>query len=94
MAADAPRLPLSREKRRGGITYYLSATARRVVTGEHEDNPHGVNHEASCAAEDFLADCGDGQRCRSIVRGNFGEGVVAQIVAALEAGAETQGKGQ
>lgn len=83
MTTDPDRTLVSKEKRRGGITYYVHASPQRVVTGEHEDNPHGVNHEARCTAEDYLANRGEGQRCRSIVRGNFGDKAVQTIADAL-----------
>ena len=78
------RILLEISRKRGGVTYYFHVSRDKVVTGEHGDNPHGLNNESTCSAKAFLANHPDeGSRCRDIVRSNFGAKTVEAIVEAL-----------
>lgn len=78
-----PGLPLSWNKVDGEISRYASADDAGVVCGETSDDPHGVNSESRCTWLAWSSRDADGERCRRIIRDDFGDAAVAQIDAAL-----------
>lgn len=82
------RMALTWKKTLEGISYYASADASGVVCGEAGDDPHGVNSESRCTRLAWLTRDADGERCRHIVRAEFGEDAVAEIDEELEGPAD------
>jgi hypothetical protein len=78
---------LDKKRQKRGLTYYYSVRVDEVITGVCGENRHGVNHEATCTAQDFVSGTERGQHCRRIIRDEFGEKAVERALAALaEAG--------
>ncbi|MDH5680303.1 MAG: hypothetical protein OEZ36_01855 [Spirochaetota bacterium] len=72
---------IEKSKTRSGITYYYSAGNNIVRCGEHSQNPHDVNHQASCSYTEFTdLDNSEGARCRAIIRDNFSQKTLSQVL--------------
>ena len=81
MQQDTGRLMLEKSKTQHGITYYYSAKNNIVRCGEHSQNPHDVNNETSCSYGEFTDQNNPGgARCRAIIRDNFSQKTLSQVL--------------
>jgi hypothetical protein len=76
-------MPLAWNKTEDAISHHASADATGVTCSESSDDPHGVNSETRCSKEAWRSRDADGERCRRIILGTFGEDAVLQIDASF-----------